>query len=226
MIKENIEAIRANIEKAYALSPYKQGEITILAVTKTVSPERIRDATACGLTLLGENRVQEMLEKYDALPEAKWHIIGHLQSNKVKYIIDKASMIESLDSLELAEEINKQAEKHSIKMPVLVQVNIDDDENKFGIEASFCEEFLHKVSVFPNLQIKGLMTVGRLYADHSMARETFKKMKELFDNMAKLKIPNVDMQYLSMGMSHDYEIAIEEGANIVRIGSAIFGARI
>jgi len=225
MIRDNIAKITKDIEAAYAKSPYMQGDITILAVSKTVSAERIRELTALGYSLLGENRVQEMLEKFDALPEAKWHIIGHLQSNKVKYIIDKAAMIESVDSIALAEEIEKQAAKHDIIMPVLVQVNIDEDENKFGIEAEDCEYFLKELAYMPHLKVQGLMTIGCLYDDTQKARDTFRKMKALFDKMRDLQIENIEMKYLSMGMSHDYAIAVEEGANIVRIGSAIFGSR-
>ncbi|MBQ9991908.1 MAG: YggS family pyridoxal phosphate-dependent enzyme [Firmicutes bacterium] len=225
MIKENIEKITAEIEAAYARSPYQQGKITMLAVTKTVPAERIKELTELGFCLLGENRVQEMLEKYEALPEASWHIIGHLQTNKVKYIIEKAAMIESVDSIALAEEIEKQAAKHDIIMPVMVQVNIDDDENKFGIDAENCASFLKELSRLPHLRVQGLMTIGCIYDDPLKARSTFRKMKALFDEILTLHIENIEMKYLSMGMSHDYEIAIEEGANIVRIGSAIFGSR-
>lgn len=222
MIKYNIEQIRQEIALAAAKSPYNQGEVKLLAVTKTVEPMRIKEAVEAGLDCLGENRVQELLSKYDELNGVKWHIIGHLQTNKVKYIVDKISMLESLDSMPLALEIEKEAAKHGIILPVLVQVNIDNDEGKFGIAAEACRDFLYELQKLPHLSVEGLMTIGCLYEDKTLARSTFRNMRRLYDEL----LPDFpQLKYLSMGMSHDYAIAVEEGANIVRIGSAIFGAR-
>jgi len=225
MIADNIAEIRKNTELARRRSPLVWEEITLLAVTKTVDCPRIAEAMAGGLNILGENRVQELLSKYDSLPAAKWHLIGHLQTNKVKYIIDKVAMIESLDSLSLAEEIDRRAAAAGLVMPVLVQVNIGEDEQKFGLPPERAVSFIREAALLKNIKIEGLMTIGPFYAEAERMRPIFAALRELFLLIGKLNILNVCMKYLSMGMSHDYHIAVEEGANVIRVGSALFGSR-
>ena len=225
-IRTNIEEIRKKVGKAALKSGRNAEEIKIIAVTKTVEPERIIRAVAAGLTDLGENRVQELCEKYDIVGSGcSWHLIGHLQTNKVKYIIDKVSLIHSVDSLELADEIQKRAKKAGKVMDILVQVNISGEESKFGINASDTIEFLRKISKFANLHVKGLMTIAPLTANPEDARPVFRDLKKLLIDIRQENIDNIYMDILSMGMSGDYEIAIEEGSNMVRIGTAIFGSR-
>lgn len=224
IIAQNIALIRNNILKAQA-APRAAGQVQLLAVTKTVDCLRIRQALACGVTVLGENRVQELLTKYTEVFDARWHLIGHLQTNKVKYIIDKAAMIQSLDSWHLAEEIQKRAAACGRVMPVLAQVNIADDDNKFGLSAAETESFLRQVAGLPNLKVEGLMTIGPYCQNAEEIRPVFAEMKALFDGLKRKEIPGIGLRRLSMGMSHDYAVAVEEGANLVRVGSAIFGSR-
>lgn len=224
-LAENIRQIKKNIELAQTRSPFSAKEITLLAVTKTQGMEQIREAFAGGLYQFGENRVQELLEKYEVMPQAKWHLIGHLQTNKVKYIIDKVKLIHSLDSLELAAEINKRAVAAKLVMPVLVQVNIAEEETKFGICKEEVEPFLAALADFPNLKVKGLMTIGPYVEDPEEIRPIFRTLRLLSQKESILKFAHVDMEVLSMGMSNDYEVAVEEGATIIRLGTTIFGAR-
>jgi len=197
-----------------------------LAVTKTVEPSRINEAVKLGITAIGENRVQEIMSKFDQVdPGVSWHLIGHLQTNKVKYIIDKVSLIHSLDSISLAKEINKRAEKFGRSMSVLVQVNVADEDTKFGLPPEDTINFIKEVSPLPYLNIRGLMTIGPLTEDPEEVRPVFRRLRELKEEISHMKLPGVKMDYLSMGMTNDYRIAVEEGANIVRIGSAIFGSR-
>jgi pyridoxal phosphate enzyme (YggS family) len=225
-IKANIDAIRDEIKKVCLKSGRNPDEITIIAVTKTIEPERINLAVDCGATNLGENKVQEIMDKYDAVNKnVKWHLIGHLQTNKVKYIIDKVGLIHSIDSVKLAEEISRRAEKDNLIKDVLVQVNVAKEETKFGIDIEETIDFVKSISVFDNIRIKGLMTIAPYSEDPEGVRPVFRRLKEKFDELAKMNISNTEMKYLSMGMSNDYKIAIEEGANMVRIGTAIFGKR-
>lgn len=225
-IKNNISAIREEIEKSCLKSGRNSNEITIIAVTKTIDTERINYAVDCGMLNLGENKVQEVMDKYFAVDKnVKWNLIGHLQTNKVKYIIDKVELIHSVDSVKLAEEISKRAEKNNLIKDVLVQINVAMEETKFGINIEEAVDFVKSISVFSNIRIKGLMTIAPYYEDTNMVRPIFRQLKEKFDELAKMNIPNTEMKYLSMGMSNDYNIAIEEGANMVRVGTAIFGKR-
>ncbi len=225
-IKRNIEEIKARIGRAALKSGRKSEDVRIIAVTKTVEPERIVCAVDSGLCDLGENRVQELCEKYDIIErKCNWDLIGHLQTNKVKYIIDKVNMIHSVDREELVAEIQKRAEKIGRVVEILVQVNVAGEESKFGIGADKVSDFINTVSTYGNLKVKGLMTVAPFEKNPENVRWVFRELYKIFIDIQKENIDNIDMKYLSMGMSNDFEVAIEEGASIVRIGTAIFGAR-
>ncbi|AIS52665.1 alanine racemase domain-containing protein [Thermoanaerobacter kivui] len=198
----------------------------IVAATKTFGVETIKEAIACGITDIGENKVQELNEKYPHLKdEVNFHFIGHLQTNKVKYVIDKVKLIHSLDRVKLAEEINKRAKQKGLIMDCLVEINIGGEESKYGIPPEEMNNFIKEIEKYDNIKIKGLMTIAP-YLPSEEVRPYFKKMKELFDRLKEIKQHNVEAQFLSMGMSNDYCVAVEEGANIVRIGTSIFGARL
>lgn len=226
-IKENIDGILEKTAAAARRSGRKPEDITVIAVSKTVDAQRAREAAEGGLVNLGENRVQELVSKYEQLTDIdiKWHLIGHLQKNKVKYIIDKAVLIHSVEDLELAKEINKRAVQHDITANVLIELNIGEEESKFGIDGESVYDFVKSMEQFENIKVLGLMTVAPFNENPEDIRWVFKKMKEIFDKISGMKLKNTEMKYLSMGMTNDFEIAIEEGANIVRIGTAIFGAR-
>nr|WP_312576002.1 YggS family pyridoxal phosphate-dependent enzyme [Sedimentibacter sp.] len=226
-IKENINIIRNKVAQAAEKSGRNPDDITIIAVSKTVDSLRAKEAVESGLSNLGENRVQEFINKYEQLSnmEIKWHMIGHLQKNKVKYIIDKAELIHSVENLELANEINKRAKQNGIISKVLIELNIGEEDSKFGVKADEIYEFVKAVNQYDNILVTGLMTVAPYEENPENVRWIFIKMKEIYDNISKMELKNTDMKYLSMGMTNDFEIAIEEGSNIVRIGTAIFGAR-
>lgn len=226
-IKENIDIILEKTAAAAIRSGRNPEDITVIAVSKTVDADRAREAAEGGLINLGENRVQELVNKYEQLSDAdvKWHLIGHLQKNKVKYIIDKAVLIHSVENLELANEINKRALQHNITANVLIELNIGEEESKFGIGGESVYEFVKLMEQFENIKILGLMTVAPFSENPEDIRWVFKKMKEIFNKISGMKLKNTEMKILSMGMTNDFEIAIEEGANMVRIGTAIFGAR-
>lgn len=221
-IAQNIEKIRSNIKKACEISGRNYDDITILGVTKTVGPDDIMCAVNEGITELGENRVQEFLEKYDKIPNVKWHIIGHLQTNKVKYIIGKTKLIHSVDSVKLAEEIERLSKKAGVITDILIEVNISGEETKSGISEDEILPFLEKSENFSNVKVKGFMTMAPKFAPEDEIRQIFKKLYKIFVDISQKKYNNISMEYLSMGMSSDYVIAVEEGANIVRIGSKIF----
>ncbi len=217
-----MERIRAAAEKARR----DPEEIKLIAVTKTVDTDRISKALECGITDTGENRVQELCDKYDILGDrCKWHLIGHLQTNKVKYIIDKVCLIHSLDSIELAEEIQKRAEKSGKTVEVLVQVNVAAEATKFGIEPENAIDFVRKLSSMGNIKVRGLMTIAPFSEDPEQVRWVFASLRKLRIDIIGENIDNINMDYLSMGMSNDFEVAIEEGANMVRVGTSIFGRR-
>lgn len=221
-ISENIRRIRYNVEDAKA-KYRKSGEtVKIMAVTKTVSYERVNAAVNEGITLLGENRVQEYLEKKDLYdPKAEVNFIGHLQSNKVKYIIDSVTMIHSVDSLKLASEIDRYAAKAKKNMDILIEVNIGGEESKSGILPDRLEELLSSVSELKNIRVKGLMSIPPV----GKSEESFEKLQGIFSDLKSVRYKNADMDILSMGMSSDYVSAVRYGSNIVRIGSGIFGSR-
>lgn len=201
------------------INKLKNMNVNIVAVSKYHTKEEIDAVAKEGLITFGENRVQEFLEKYD--PKYKWHIIGHLQTNKVKYIIGKVEMIESLDSIKLAKEIEKQAAKHDVIQNVLVQIKISKDELKTGLPIEETDSFLKEVSTYPHIKLKGFMCVASHTDNIQLIEEEFSMMNDLYKNYKDL----YQLDTLSMGMSNDYELAIKHGSNTVRIGSAIFGAR-
>jgi len=225
-IKRNIEDIRKNIEKAAAVSGRKAEDILLLGVTKTVDVERIKELVRCGVKTFGENRVQELISKYDCFEnDVKWHLIGSLQTNKVKYIIDKVELIHSLDSVRLASEIDRQAKKYGKIMEVLVEINIAGEKSKHGVLLEDVDKLIQEISIFDNIRLKGLMTVAPFVENPQENRKYFNQMRKKFIDIASQNVDNIDMTYLSMGMTNDYQVAIEEGANIVRIGTGIFGRR-
>ncbi|MBQ7265922.1 MAG: YggS family pyridoxal phosphate-dependent enzyme [Firmicutes bacterium] len=224
-ISENIKDIEEKIERAAIKSGRQRKDILLLAVSKTVECDRIKQAMECGLTSLGENKPQEIVRKYDELPGAKWHQIGHLQTNKVKYIIDKVELIHSVDSLKLGEEIEKRAAKLGLRADVLVEVNIAGEESKHGVKPEETRALIEEISKFDHVRVRGLMTVAPFVPDPEENRKYFGQMYKMFKDIGQCGYDNVSMDFLSMGMTNDYEVAIEEGANIVRIGTGIFGAR-
>jgi len=227
-IKENIDGILNRVKASAIRSGRKPEDITVIAVSKTVDSDRAKEAIEAGLENLGENKVQEFINKYEQLSNLniKWHMIGHLQKNKVKYIIDKAELIHSVENLDLAKEIDKRAKQHQIVSNVLIELNIGEEDSKFGLNAENVFDFVKDMEQFENIKILGIMTVAPYCEEPEDIRWLFKKMKEIFDSISKMELKNTNMKYLSMGMTNDFEVAIEEGSNIVRIGTAIFGARI
>jgi pyridoxal phosphate enzyme (YggS family) len=227
IIASNLDAIRQRIDRAARASGRKGSDIKLVAVTKTVGVDRIRQAVSHGITAVGENRVQELVEKYQQLEGLglEWHMIGHLQTNKVKYIVDKVSLIHSVDRIELVSEIQKRAKAAARKVDVLIQINVSGEQSKFGISVEDALPFVEQVSRYDSLSVKGLMTIAP-YAEHpEEIRPVFRRLKEIFERLKETNIAGVSMDYLSMGMTGDFELAIEEGANIVRVGTGIFGER-
>lgn len=225
VIKNSLYSVKERIKKAAAEAGRNEEDITLIAVTKTYEADVINEAIDMGVTDIGENKVQEIVRKYDSVKPVRWHLIGHLQSNKVKYIIDKVSLIHSVDSLHLLDEINRQAKKHGIIMDVLVQVNISGEETKFGIKPEETEMFMEYAGKLENIRVRGLMTILPKDDNPVKSRLHFVNIKRLYLDISLKKYDNVYMDYLSMGMSGDFEQAIMEGSNMVRIGSAIFGER-
>ena len=224
-IAENYLAVKERVASAAVKSGRKPEDIMLIAVSKTKPVDEILQAVEAGANILGENKVQEIMAKYDHIPHVEWHLIGHLQTNKVKYLIDMVKMIHSVDSLKLAEEISKRAVKAGVTMDILIEVNIGGEESKSGIFPEDTEKLCLEISKLANIRIKGLMTVAPFVENPQETRIYFKKMNKLFVDIKSKNYDNIYMQYLSMGMTNDFEVAIEEGANIVRVGTAIFGAR-
>ncbi len=224
-IKQNLEKIQNEIEAAAKRAGRSAEEIILLGATKTQEPDVIQEAVDAGLSYIGENRVQELVEKYGKVHSAHWHFIGHLQTNKVKYIIDKAELIHAVDSAHLLAEIEKQAKKHNLFKEVLIEVNASGEESKFGVDFDAVVPLIEENEKNTNVKIRGLMTIGPHTAEKEEIRKAFRNMRRLYETLSEKTYQNCSMQYLSMGMSSDYIVAIGEGANIVRIGSAIFGHR-
>ena len=223
-IKENIKEIQMKKADFAEKAGRTQDEVLLIAVTKTRTPEEIDEALACGITDIGENKVQEILDKYDKVQgKARWHLIGHLQTNKVKYIAGFISMIESIDSEKLLKEVDKEALKNNRKINVLLQVKIAKEETKFGLTVDETKDIFNKYlnGNYPNIEIKGLMGMASFVDDETQIREEFSILKNLFDELSELK----PLETLSMGMSGDFPLAIDCGSNSVRVGSAIFGER-
>ncbi len=227
MISENIAQIRQRISAACARTGREPTEVTLLAVSKSFPAEFIREAVGGGVEDIGENYVQELLQKRSQLAGEKirWHFIGHLQSNKVKYIADWVTLIHSVDSTGVAREINRQALKAGRRVDILVEVNTTAEGSKFGIAPSGTESFIRELAPFEALSVCGLMTIGPFLPDPEASRPMFRQLRELGDRIGGLGQANVAMRHLSMGMTTDFETAIEEGSTIVRVGTAIFGAR-
>lgn len=227
-VKQNVKDIINTAKQAAAESSRNFNDIKIMAVTKTVDPAYVNVAIDNGIKLLGENRVQEFLSKYDEYKKdgVDIHFIGSLQTNKVKYIIDKVSMIHSVNSLKLAKEINKQAKKHNLVMDILIEVNIGDEDTKSGIMPTEIYSLLEEISQFSNIKVQGLMAIPPFCEKDEQIKHYFDNMYKLFIDIKDKKIDNISMNVLSMGMSHDYHIAIGCGATLVRVGSKMFGNRI
>lgn len=221
-IAENIGKVRQNIKAACERSGRNYEDITILGVTKTVGIDDIMCAVNEGICDLGENRVQEFMEKYGKIPNVKWHIIGHLQTNKVKYIIGKTKLIHSVDTLKLAEEIERLSKRENVVTDILLEVNISGEKSKSGMSEDEILPILEKIEEFSCVKVRGFMTMAPKFASEDEIRQIFRKLYKIFVDISRKKYNNISMDYLSMGMSSDYTIAVEEGANIVRIGSKIF----
>lgn len=224
-IRQNLDATMKSIEDAKALSTYGQS-VKLIAVSKTKPLELLQEAYDQGVRAFGENKVQEMMDKYQVLPkDIEWHMIGHLQRNKVKYIVPFVSLIHSVDSQRLADEIEKQAQKIQREIPILIEVNMGREESKFGFLEEEVLPFLKQVETYQFVKIMGLMTSAPYVEDSEQNSKIFHKMKQLSVDIEAENIDNVNMEWLSMGMSNDYQVAIREGSNMVRIGTGIFGKR-
>jgi pyridoxal phosphate enzyme (YggS family) len=235
-VAQNIARLRERVAKAAKRASADPASITLMAVSKTVEPERIRQAYETGIRVFGENRVQEFEEKSGALAtltEARWRLIGHLQTNKARKAAELFHAVDSVDSLRLAEKLNQAAAQLNRMLPVLIEIKTGDEQSKSGIPAALpgpgpgpeLEELLQGMARLEHLQVQGLMTVPPFSEDPESARPYFRRLRELRDSIAALGLPNIRMETLSMGMSHDFEVAIEEGSNCVRVGTALFGAR-
>lgn len=226
MIRENLEQVRKNIEEACREVGRDPSEVTLIAVSKTKPVPLLREAYDAGARCFGENKVQEIMDKYPQLPEdIQWHMIGHLQRNKVKYIVDKAAMIHSVDSLRLAEAIEQEAAKHKVQVPILLEVNVAEEESKFGLKMDEVLPLIETVSGFPHIRIRGLMTIAPYVEDPEENRDIFRQLKKLSVDIETKNINNVNMSVLSMGMTGDYQVAVQEGSTMVRVGTGIFGER-
>ena len=227
MIIENLDIIEKNILTACAKSGRNRDEITLIAVSKTKPVPMLEEVYSTGIRDFGENKVQELSDKFEILPkDIKWHMIGHLQTNKVKYLMDKAYLIHSVDSLKLAKEIEKQAEKANRIVDILIEVNIAEEDSKFGLAKEEVLALIKEISLFPHIRIKGLMTIAPYVENPEDNRLYFRQIKQLSVDIDNQNIDNVSMNILSMGMSGDYMVAIEEGATMIRVGTSIFGERV
>ncbi len=226
MLKENLAQVEENIKKACEKAGRDRNDVTLIAVSKTKPVEMLQEIYDEGIRVFGENKVQELVDKYEVLPtDIKWQMIGHLQRNKVKYIVDKVDLIHSVDSLRLAEAIDKEAEKKGVTANILIEVNVAKEESKFGLMPEEVDDFIEQVKNFKHLQIKGLMTIAPFVSDPEENRPIFARLRELSVDIRKKNVDNINMSVLSMGMTNDYQVAIEEGATMVRVGTGIFGAR-
>ena len=226
MLKENLANVEKNIEQACKNAGRSRDEVTLIAVSKTKPVEMLQEIYDENIRDFGENKVQELCSKMEQLPsDIRWHMIGNLQRNKVKYIVGKVELIHSVDTYRLAEEINIQAKKQNVIVPILVEVNIAHEESKFGISAEDAILLVEEISKLENIRIKGLMTIAPYVENPEDNRLYFRKIKQLSVDITNKNIDNVFMEILSMGMTGDYMVAIEEGATMVRVGTGIFGER-
>ena len=225
-IKKNLEAVREKIDEAAEACGRNAEDVLLVAVSKTRTPEEINIAIDAGVTDIGENKVQEIMDKYYSIKPVRWHMIGHLQTNKVKYIIDKVDMIHSVDSIKLAGEIDRRAKAVGRTMDILVQINPAQEESKFGVSVDQAGDLVREIlENCENIRIRGLMSVAPIVENMRDVKPYFDAVKAKYDELACIEHPRLDFRYLSMGMSGDYPVAIEAGSNLVRVGSAIFGER-
>lgn len=226
MLKENLDNVMKNIRTACEKSGRSVDDVTLIAVSKTKPLSDIEELVTYDVKEFGENKVQELTDKYENIStKVNWHLIGHLQTNKVKYIVDKACLIHSVDSVHLAEAINREAVKKGVICNILIQVNIAKEDTKFGIDAEEIYDFIDKIKDFENIKVKGLMTIAPFVENAEDNRIHFRNLYQLLLDIKSKSIDNIDMNILSMGMTNDYMIAIEEGATMVRVGTGIFGER-
>lgn len=224
-LKKNIEEIQERIEKACLRSGRKSSEVKLLGATKGVDINTIKLANELGIKIFGENRVQEFLPKYNELPYLEWHFIGRLQMNKIKYIYDKVCLIHSIEKIDQIQELEKRCSKMEKKIDVLIEINIGGEESKGGVLPDSVEGLIEEICKCKYVNLRGFMTIPPIEDDEKKLRQYFRKMKEIFENYKKLNYNNVKIDVLSMGMSNDFEVAIEEGATLVRIGTKLFGER-
>ena len=226
MLSDNLQKVWSNIINSCKAVSRNPDEVTLIAVSKTKPVEMLQEAYDAGARIFGENKVQEILDKYDQLPsDIQWHMIGHLQRNKVKYIVDKVAMIHSVDSLRLAETIEQEAAKKDLVIPILLEVNVAEEESKFGLKLEEVLPLVETISHFPHVQIMGLMTIAPFTLNPEDNRKVFRALKKLSVDISEKNINNVNMSVLSMGMTGDYEVAVQEGSTMVRVGTGIFGER-
>lgn len=226
MVQENISKVEKKINAACSRAGRSQEDVTLIAVSKTKPIEMIEEALACGKREFGENKAQELKQKYEALSkDIKWHFIGHLQTNKVKYVVGRACLIHSVDSYHLAEAIETESAKRDVISHILIEVNVAQEDSKFGIHEEEAMELVCAVAKLPHIKIEGLMTIAPFVENPEQNRKIFRKLYKLSVDIASKNIDNVSMGALSMGMTNDYEVAVEEGATYVRVGTAIFGSR-
>ena len=226
MLRENLQEVEERIQEACRRAGRDRSEVTLVAVSKTKPVAILQEAYDLGVRVFGENKVQEIREKYEALPkDIEWHMIGHLQTNKVKYIVDKVRLIHSVDSLRLAEVIEKEAEKHNRVVDILLEVNVAEEESKFGLKMPEVIPMAEKVVQLPHIRLRGLMTIAPFVENPEKNRAIFANLHDLYVDIKEKNIDNGTVSILSMGMTNDYEVAIEEGATMVRVGTGIFGAR-
>lgn len=226
MVAENYKEVMGKVQRACERSGRDAGEVTLIAVSKTKPVSMIREAMEAGARVFGENKAQELCEKYEELPkDLHWHMIGHLQRNKVKYLVERAELIHSVDSLRLAEEISKEAMKKQVTVKILIEINVAEEESKYGVRLEEAEELIRAAALLPNICICGLMTIAPCVEDPEENRPIFRSLKKLAVDIKMKNIDNVRMDVLSMGMTGDYQVAIEEGATMVRVGTGIFGER-
>ena len=226
MLRDNYDKVADNILKACEKSGRNPEEVTLIAVSKTKPVSMLQEIYDHGCRDFGENKVQELLEKYEVMPkDIRWHLIGHLQRNKVKYVVDKAAIIHSVDSLKLAEEISKEALKKNVEVDILIEVNVAEEESKFGVKAKDAVQLVSQIAKLPGIHIKGLMTIAPYVENPEENRQYFAQLRQLSVDISAKNIDNVTMNVLSMGMTGDYETAVSEGATLVRVGTGIFGER-
>ena len=226
MIREKLKEVEGHIQEACDKAGRDRKDVTLIAVSKTKPVPMLQEAYELGCRDFGENKVQELVDKYEELPkDIRWHMIGHLQTNKVKYIVDKVYLIHSVDSLHLAETISKEALKKGVTVSILIEVNVAQEESKFGTTLKGAEVLVEEIAKLPGISIKGLMTIAPYVEDPEKNRQYFAALKQLAVDITRKNIDNVNMNVLSMGMTGDYRTAIEEGATYVRVGTGIFGER-